>query len=813
MSNWENFTRVYPSANYNIYARAASSTGGQFEVERVTNSTPTTTNQTAVALGRVNVPDTGGSKIFTGQLTPVTDAFGNTVVLPLSGTVTLRQTALAADVYNLEYFAIVTNSSVAGTLTPYLATATPAPNATGVALTGKMIFVVANRQTSVTNIQLYVDTTNITTGLTLVSNLVGDTLTYSVTTNLPANATNTLMLVITDNTGAKSTDTWTFVTAASGGVAGNGVWSGAGSDTNWSTAANWTGGTPGPGFSASFENPASTTNLVVNNIVSTNVTVQVLNYSTNNNGYQTTMIQPGVTLTVSNPAIASTTAAVQVGGAPGGDNVFNKALTNTITGIGGTLLVTGPLQQNSNNLNFQVRQCSTNLGVPYMTTLDMSGLGTMIANCGKFYVAQGGSGASQSNVSGRVFLAMTNTINLLRPNAGQFEVGDSSGGSNTCPGSSLYLGITNAIFADTMRIGKQKATNNLFAFNPAFASMNPVAYIRGTNGSPTGRVTTFTIGDADTEVFYPINVDATVDFSGGAVNALISTMIMGEGCTSANDTGHATGILNLAAGAMDVLDFKIANQRAANTAPCTATVNVNGSSTLLCSNIEMAHITAGATGLVTANLNITNGTVRASVTAEGGTSTINLIGGTLIASNNIGASGAAVSLLNLSGGSLHMNANGTNTKAIIYATNVVVAGTTVITIDTVSNVTGPTTVHLISYTGTDPYSGLSLAPLPGGYSGTLVDNAGSIDLSVNVAPLPPQPTILGISVRGGQVVLSGTNNNNGAAGNYYVLTSTNLNTPLSNWTVITNGSFSGGLFSSTNLAGTNSQRFFILGAP
>jgi hypothetical protein len=157
---------------------------------------------------------------------------------------------------------------------------------------------------------------------------------------------------------------------------------------------------------------------------------------------------------------------VQVGGGGNSaDNSFNQKVTNTISGANGTLLVLGNSQTSglANQLNFQVRQNAGGVGVaiPNLTTLDMSGLGTLIAMVGKFYVAQGGNGASQTNVSGCVYLARTNVIICLRANAGQFEVGDSSTGTNTLPGSALYLGITNAFFVDTMRIGKNSATNNL----------------------------------------------------------------------------------------------------------------------------------------------------------------------------------------------------------------------------------------------------------------------------------------------------------------------------------------------------------------
>ena len=48
------------------------------------------------------------------------DAFGNTIVLNLSGTSTFRQTATASKVYNLEYFMLPCRSPIAtNTLRPY----------------------------------------------------------------------------------------------------------------------------------------------------------------------------------------------------------------------------------------------------------------------------------------------------------------------------------------------------------------------------------------------------------------------------------------------------------------------------------------------------------------------------------------------------------------------------------------------------------------------------------------------------------------------------------------------------------------------
>jgi hypothetical protein len=78
---------------------------------------------------------------------------------------------------------------------------------------------------------------------------------------------------------------------------------------------------------------------------------------------------------------------------------------------------------------------------------------------------------------------------------------------------------------------------------------------------------------------------------------------------------------------------------------------------------------------------------------------------------------------------------------------------------------------------------------------------------------PASPKINNISLSGGNVVLSGTNNA-GPGGTYHILTSTNLSLSLSNWNPLTNGSFDhSGNFSSTNAAGANRQQFYILQVP
>ncbi len=75
------------------------------------------------------------------------------------------------------------------------------------------------------------------------------------------------------------------------------------------------------------------------------------------------------------------------------------------------------------------------------------------------------------------------------------------------------------------------------------------------------------------------------------------------------------------------------------------------------------------------------------------------------------------------------------------------------------------------------------------------------------------PTIGKITVSGGNVIISGSNNT-GSGGTYHIITTTNVVLPVTNWVVLTNGTFDNtGNFSSTNAVGTNAQRYYRLQVP
>ena len=84
--------------------------------------------------------------------------------------------------------------------------------------------------------------------------------------------------------------------------------------------------------------------------------------------------------------------------------------------------------------------------------------------------------------------------------------------------------------------------------------------------------------------------------------------------------------------------------------------------------------------------------------------------------------------------------------------------------------------------------------------------------SISVVALP-QPTFHSPTLSGNNLVLSGIGGP--ANGTYYVLTSTNVATPLTNWTALATNTFDGsGAFSFTNaISPTSPQQFFLLKVP
>jgi len=586
-----------------------------------------------------------------------------------------------------------------------------------------------------------------------------------------------------------------------------GTWTGLSpDDNNWSTSENW-GNAQVPDATMNvkfFDLGAANVAGDVNNIVDSDFNVASLQFG-NTNGFHTTQIAPGATLTVSGNTGANG-YSFYVG--TGTDNGSNQIVNATITGAGGTFVVSN----SAATVNFA--QGSSGTPINERATLDMSGLDIFSASLANFYI--GNQPANDSAHPGRptatVALAKTNSISL----SGMLIVSQATSDGST-NGNILYLGQTNSILSNTnITSGGKGGTGNLVKFNPAFTNANPVAFFRAANGS--SRVGLWAIGYATSS---SANNDSfgTNDFTGGTVDALVDLMILGRGQAANNAGRGGSGTLTFNVGTFNVNTLLAGYQNPGNSSYAVGAVNVNGSGKLIVNNVIGLGFTGTSPGANTkGTLNISGGSVFANSITNGGSANSAITmssGGTLVISNSIGAAGSAIPTFSTANSTIHLRLNGNSISTNIFATSFTASGASTITIDTVTNVGSTTTFPLISYASfTGTIGGNLSVTMPSGFSGTLTNNSAlnQIDLIVNVAPTTP-PRIATVTISGNNIVFTGTNGSIG--GTFYLLMSTNVALPLNQWTRVATNQFNGSgncIFS--NAVGSNSlQQFYLLQLP
>ncbi len=204
---WLNYTRQLSNVTYAVYARMAGFGGNPtMLLERTASPLATTTNQPRAALGTFVCPQTGGVQDWT--FVPLKDFFSNPVLVDFPGTNTFRVTDIGSSgSYNLNYLILVATTNTA-TLRPYLASGFPYPGLAGVQPDQNISFAIANRQTSVSSVQVLLNSTDITSSSAISNNAAGTTVSYQPSPLLPA-GTNTLQVVINDGT-VLQTNTWQF---------------------------------------------------------------------------------------------------------------------------------------------------------------------------------------------------------------------------------------------------------------------------------------------------------------------------------------------------------------------------------------------------------------------------------------------------------------------------------------------------------------------------------------------------------------------------------------------------------------------------
>ena len=492
------------------------------------------------------------------------------------------------------------------------------------------------------------------------------------------------------------------------------VWNavaGTAANTNWTTAGNWSpSGVPGSATNVIFNDTTGVANATtINSVVNSGFggTIASLTY-TNFSTDQNTLIASGVTLNVTGSGGLGMGNATVLGTA--------SSPVTTISGAGAKLAVNNA----SATLNVQIAEPSTS----GTTILNMTNLDTFSFTGARVLVGVAGG----ARTTGVLYLARTNTITLTPGStAPQLDVGDNSG--NNGNGSTLYLGMTNVIFADSIAMGRSKQNSGgggVIRFNPSFTNNNPVASFRGTNGvSPVG---TWAIADG-AATGGTVTDTGSSDFSGGTVNAVVTSMWLARNSTGANAGVSANnGTLTFSAGTITVGSLTNAMlASSAQTPTVNGNVNVKGTGLLTVTNVFVMAALNGFSGTANGSLNITNGTVQArTITAGGGTSTINMNGGTLVLTNTAGTLAAPLSAMNLTSAALQLPVANNTTNIYVSSLTVADNGSS-INISALPVLYGyPTQFPLISYASFTGGGSINLGTLPGTYQGYVSNDTASV---------------------------------------------------------------------------------------
>jgi hypothetical protein len=652
--------------------------------------------------------------------------------------------------------------------------------------------------------------------------------------------------------------------------AGTITWSGTDATTqvsaNWSDTTNWAGGVgPGTGDTAYFDNAdvSSSGFGLPDNIVDTNFAVGGLWYAeTNSNGiygWHNTVINSGVTLTVSNSAEGiildtgtQTDPHLIVG--PGSATCYS-----TISGEG-TLEV-----YNTNVESFVVVSQGSSTyagglgGDNLFASMDMSGLNTFEGTFGRLLLGVEGATPKAGvptlqgtgRQTGRIALAATNVIHLTQ--AGNIQgtgaaavsgpalvicdQGGTAGGYGDFA-SYLFLGQSNALWADTITIGREGTVHTaVFEFNPAPAWTGPQQFfLRGESSNRVSELIiadntlSATTGNAATNGGLPspgvdgppefavnpppggnstddptgVNVGsaALFDVSAGSSDMMVDTLIVGKSYKSSGG-GYADGVFNLGPGILDANTLVLAEISAASSrVPCAGALNVLDPAGVVVVNNQLALGQAfggGTSKYIYATLT-NNGTVEAASIVSGGNSSIALeTTGTPSATlsltsvgGSIGTAAAPIGSITLSGGTVLNLAVGGSAPSVVTS-NLTASGAT----DTI-NVTSlpfistvPSTNVLIQSLVPITAYDFVLGTLPSGFNGTIQqsDDGTSVLLVISTAAPPVmEPVFTQASAASGKLDLSGTN---GVAGQpYLLLGSTNLALPVdSRWSIVSTNAF------------------------
>ena len=613
------------------------------------------------------------------------------------------------------------------------------------------------------------------------------------------------------------------------------LWQGDGVSNLWNTSAlNWVSSGGGPvrafanGDSVTFTNSGSTTpaiNLAANVAPLTMTVNASVNYTLSGTGALTS----GMTLnklgtgkfTVANTGVNNFSGSVTVsagslqigdgvsvnGNLPG--NIVNNAtliyanpsaqtLMSLLAGSGtlvkdaaGTLTINSTNSSYAGNVVIATGAITLGTGAALNTgSLTLSNSGTFnfppsspsYAYPGAVIVPAGQVGTISSpglanSLSGNLSSGNSNSVLNL-------SSGVSFGGTTTAQFDS-FTGTINILAGGTLRFSPNSSGNTYGSLNPTFA-------VNGTL-QPRNAGNTVRLG----------KISGSGTLSGPQSSAGTGNTTYQIGGANVDSTFDGIISSNTAVAGSLVIVQKVGGGKLTLTGSSTC----NGSITVSNGTLVVNNLTGSGTG--TGALACRSGTTLAGSGFISSATTLDS-GAILAPGNSAGTLTFNSSLtLNVNAGSV-MNFELATTNAsdkVVVGGALNLAGT--INISALAGF-GAGTYTLFTAPGTLTLGPLTLGTLPAGYNYALnTATPGQIRL---VVTLPPPPVIASVQQLGGSVVFSGTGPTNGT---YYVLTSTNVASPLASWARLATNQFSAaGTFSVTNaIAPGVPQNFYRLQLP
>lgn len=455
--------------------------------------------------------------------------------------------------------------------------------------------------------------------------------------------------------------------------------------------------------------------------------------------------------------------------------------------------------------------------------------GATVANhfyiAGRGFIAGGNAGAIKGTYNGK----LTGLITLLGdaqidPNAGVwtntcvFSGGFAGNGSLTIGGpSNVVAGVATfagncACSGDTIIDATANANGGSGIFISAGADniMNNGGNLVLIGGSTSGKALFDLNGTTQT-------INGLVATSGNAANEIVQSAVTGGKLVAGNNDASSTfdGVLQNGGGNLSLtkvgggtLALTGNNTYTGNTTVSNGVLALSGSGSI--SNSAVITMADGTT-LDASGLAGQTFTLNSSQTLRGGgTVNVNLIvapGATIAPGNSTDVDTLNVaSEAQLQGATIMKLNASTGAGDQINASSIVYGGTL-----TVTNLSGtPAAGQTFQLFQADDYSGaFSTIQLPALADG-LEWNTNNLttDGTLQVV-LTAKPQITGITLSGGNLILTGTNGVNGEP--FVLLTSTNLATPLNQWIPLLTNTFGAENFSITNAINANApQNFYLL---